>query len=57
MATNRFLDLNPLEPGVTPTKQMSIKPLISRLANLPSTLLGFVSSRRMAIAKGIVNVI
>lgn len=37
-------------------KIKNTKPLVLSLANSPNTLLGFVSSRRMAIARGIVSV-
>lgn len=57
MATNSFLDLNPPRASGHTNKIKSTKPLVLNIANSPNTLLGFVSSRRMAIARGIVNVI
>ena len=51
MATNRLLDPSPQEPA-DKTKRLSPKLVALNLMNLPNTLLGFVSSRRMAIARG-----
>lgn len=56
MAKNRFLVLKTLRASGHTNKIKSRKTLVLSLANSPNTLLGFVSSRRMAIAKGIVNV-